>query len=54
MAKSIMGKPKDDELVKEVAAQALKKKYPLVPKRAIRKGVDKQLSKSNKRGQGIW
>jgi len=56
--KNIMGKPKDDvvlrEAVKETAAQAIKKKYPLVPKRTIRKKIDKlDRSLSKKRGLGL-
>lgn len=53
MAKSIVGKPKDEEFLKEFAARAIKKKYPLIPKRVIRKGIDQQLGKSNKKGIGL-
>ncbi|MDR2911845.1 MAG: hypothetical protein LBV38_00875 [Alistipes sp.] len=51
---SIMGKPKDDTLMKEATketiAQAVKKKYPLVPKQMLRKQIDrfdKKMSKKN-------
>lgn len=49
-----MGRPKDDTFMKEAAketvVQAVKKKYPLVPKRMLRKKIDKldkKLSKKN-------
>lgn len=57
MAKSILGKPKDDDIVKEAAkesvAKAVKKKYPLVPKWAVKKGLDKAEKNAKKRGLGL-
>lgn len=54
--KSILGKPKDDDYVREAAkesvAKAVKKKYPLVPKWAVKKGLDKAEKKA-KKGLGI-
>jgi hypothetical protein len=58
--KNILGKPKDDdpirEAVKDSAVKAIKKRYPLAPKRGIRKAVDrldKQLSSGRKKGLGL-
>ena len=55
--KNILGKPKADdpirEAVKEGAATAIKKRYPLMSKRRIRKaidGLDKKLSNGKRKG----
>lgn len=47
---NILGKPKDDEIIKEAAAKAIKKKAPLVPKWAIKKGLNKAQKNLNKKG----
>lgn len=46
----ILGKPKDDEIMKEAAARVIKKKYPMIPKRAIKKGIDKTQKQLKKKG----
>ena len=58
--KNIMGKPKDDVIFKEAAKEgvvkAVKKKYPLVPERLIRKKIDKldnKMSANKKKGFGL-
>ena len=56
--KNIMGKPKDDNIfktaAKETAVKAVKKKYPLVPERMIRRQVNKLDKKlSNKSAFGF-
>ncbi len=56
--KNIMGKPKDDDIIKTAAKEAVvkgvKKKYPLVPERMVRKQVDKLDKKlSKKSGFGL-
>ncbi len=56
--KNIMGKPKDDNIfktaAKETAVKAVKKKYPLVPERMIRRQVNKLDKKlSQKSGFGF-
>ena len=53
-----MGKPKDDDIIKTAAKEAVvkgvKKKYPLVPERMVRKQVDKLDKKlSKKSGFGL-
>ncbi len=53
----IMGKPKDDVIVKEAAKEAVvkavKKKYPLVPERAVRKKIDKLDKKISGKKKGF-
>ena len=53
MAKNVVGKPKDEEFLKEFATRAIQKKHPWVPKRVIRKGVDKSLAQIKKKGIGL-